>query len=163
MATKIEPLGLEEDASLLEDFSKIPSIGKVWMFPTGEEVKVSMEMSQKDIPQNSSRKNLVHFMLNKQTVQNMEADTFGSIAMPDIIFASPSPSGNKTFVAKKSDSKKEIILQIWNRASMESELIIPEKLHGPLMNDGWFGNGASWSPDESMIAYVAEVCSHVVV
>ena len=30
-------------------------------------------------------------------------------------------------------------------------------LHGSVYNDGWFGNGAAWAPDEDRLAYVAEV------
>lgn len=156
-STKIEPLGMEVEASLLEDFSRIPSIGKVWMFPTGEEAKVSMEISQKDVPKNSNRKTFVHFLLHDQSLKEQEAETFVSIEMPDILFMSPSPSGSKTFVAKKVDDKKETTIQIWNRASLEYEITIPERLHGPVVNDGWFGNRASWSSDESLVAYVAEV------
>ncbi len=37
------------------------------------------------------------------------------------------------------------------------ELLVPKKLHGGVYNDGWFGNGAAWSSDESRVAYVAEV------
>ncbi len=37
------------------------------------------------------------------------------------------------------------------------ELIVPKKQHGGVYNDGWFGGGAAWSPDESRLAYVAEV------
>lgn len=158
MATNTEPLGSEEDASLLEHFSKIPSIDQVWMFPSGCDAKVSMELSQKDVPQNSNRKIMVNFTLNKQVVHDKEADTFITMEMPNVVFTSPSPSGKKVFVAKMSESKKETIIQIWNRASVEYELIIPEKLHGPMVNDGWFGNRASWSHDELLVAYVAEVC-----
>ncbi len=37
------------------------------------------------------------------------------------------------------------------------ELLVPKKQHGGVYNDGWFGSGAAWSPDESRLAYVAEV------
>lgn len=36
-------------------------------------------------------------------------------------------------------------------------LQVPKALHGSIYNDGWFGSGAAWSPDESRLAYVAEV------
>ena len=42
------------------------------------------------------------------------------------------------------------------------ELFVPKKQHGGVYNDGWFGNGAAWSPDESRLAYVAEVSFPVV-
>ena len=34
---------------------------------------------------------------------------------------------------------------------------VPKTLHGSVYNDGWFGSGAAWSPDEDRLAYVAEV------
>jgi Acylamino-acid-releasing enzyme, N-terminal domain len=34
---------------------------------------------------------------------------------------------------------------------------VPKMLHGSIYNDGWFGSGAAWSPDEGRLAYVAEV------
>ena len=37
------------------------------------------------------------------------------------------------------------------------ELLVPKKQHGGVYNDGWFGSDAAWSPDESRLAYVAEV------
>lgn len=161
MFAKIEPPGMEEDSCLLEDFAKIPSIARVSMVPINDQVKVSMEISKKDIPQNSNRRNLVHFILNEQTIERQEAYTFVSMEMSEILFMSPSPSGNKIFVAKKPDTKKETVIQIWNGLSVEYELIIPEKLHGPIVNDGWFGCRASWSPDEALVAYVAEVSLNV--
>ena len=39
---------------------------------------------------------------------------------------------------------------------------MPNKQHGGVYNDGWFGSDAAWSPDESRLAYVAEVSLPVV-
>ena len=55
-----------------------------------------------------------------------------------------------------SENATSTILEIWDRSRVLNEIHVPTGLHGSVYNDGWFGNGAAWSPDESRIAYVAE-------
>lgn len=153
----IETPGMLEEESLLDSFTKIPSISKASMFDTEHGTRVSMEVSQRDVPANATRKSLLHFLLDEQTLQDGKAETFLSPLMESIVYMTPSPSGKKTFVVKKENEKKSVILQIYNRMSLEFEVVVPEKLHGPVVNDGWFGIGASWSKDERFIAYTAEV------
>ena len=153
----IETPGMLEEESLLDSFTKIPSISKASMFDTEHGTRVSVEVSQRDVPANATRKSLLHFLLDEQTLQDGKAETFLSPLMESIVYMTPSPSGKKTFVVKKENEKKSVILQIYNRMSLEFEVVVPEKLHGPVVNDGWFGIGASWSKDERFIAYTAEV------
>lgn len=153
----IETPGMLEEESLLDSFTKIPSISKASMFDTEHGTRVSMEVSQRDVPANATSKSLLHFLLDEQTLQDGKAETFLSPLMESIVYMTPSPSGKKTFVVKKENEKKSVILQIYNRMSLEFEVVVPEKLHGPVVNDGWFGIGASWSKDERFIAYTAEV------
>ena len=49
------------------------------------------------------------------------------------------------------------ILEVWGQGRLLRELHVPSKQHGSLYNDGWFSLGPAWSPDETRIAYVAEV------
>ena len=53
-------------------------------------------------------------------------------------------------------------LEIWMGNRVVKELVVPKKQHGGVYNDGWFGSGAAWSPDESRLAYVAEVSLPVI-
>lgn len=55
------------------------------------------------------------------------------------------------------------VVEVWGRGAVLQELHVPKALHGAVYNDGWFGAGAAWSPDESRVAYVAEVGGGVVV
>lgn len=48
----------------------------------------------------------------------------------------------------------------WTGSRLEAELAVPKGLHGALVNDGYFASGAAWSPDESAVAYTAEVGQH---
>lgn len=151
--------GMEHEAKVYEAFTSIPSIGKVWLNPAADQrrAKVTMEVVQKDVPQNAVRKSVIHFVTDDTSEGNKEhLDTFTSSSLDNVIFSSPSPSGSKTLVVRKGDGDKGSVIQIWNRATVEYELVIPEKLHGPIVNDGWFGNRASWSADEMYVAYVAE-------
>jgi acylaminoacyl-peptidase len=51
-----------------------------------------------------------------------------------------------------------MVLQLLLRLNdIECEMQVPKTLHGSVYNDGWFGSGAAWSPDEDRLAYVAEV------
>ena len=150
--------GLDREAMVYEALTSIPSIGKVWMNPTMDKkgVKLSMEVIQKDVPQNAVRKSLVHCLIDASQPKVQHLDTFWSTSLDNMVFQSPSPSGSKMLVVRKSDGDKGSVLQIWNQATVEYELVVPEKLHGPIVNDGWFGSRASWSADESFVAYVAE-------
>lgn len=160
LATEIETPGMEQQASLLSDFASIPSISAVWAFEGYRGVRVSMELTQRDLPGNMQRRFMSQFQLDDQTLEGGQVDISLPQEMKDTTFIAPSPSGSKMIVVKEGGSEKSsAILQVWNRLSMEYELVVPEKMHGSVMNDGWFGSRASWSADEAFVAYVAEVCA----
>lgn len=50
-----------------------------------------------------------------------------------------------------------IVLQLWSGGRLAWEIHAPKSLHGSLVNDGYFSKGVAWSPDESGVAYIAEV------
>ncbi len=64
-----------------------------------------------------------------------------------MLIVRPAGNGNKETSA---------ILEIWDRSRVLQEIHVPASLHGSIYNDGWFGSGACWSPDETRLAYVAE-------
>ena len=67
--------------------------------------------------------------------------------------------GKRTLVVRGGAEGNSCALEVWMGSRVLKELAVPKKLHGAVYNDGWFGIGAAWSPDESRIAYVAEVIS----
>ena len=67
--------------------------------------------------------------------------------------------GNKVFTVTKGDGTDAAVFEIWVGPKCISRLNVPDTLHGDVINDGLFSGGASWSYDESKIAYVAEVRS----
>ena len=64
-------------------------------------------------------------------------------------------AGRRTLVVRSGD--KTTTLEIWSSTRLLCELSVPASVHGGVCNDGWFATGAAWSPDESRLAYVAEV------
>eukprot|EP00205_Picochlorum_sp_RCC944_P005741 CAMPEP_0182616430 /NCGR_PEP_ID=MMETSP1330-20130603/38217_1 /TAXON_ID=464278 /ORGANISM="Picochlorum sp., Strain RCC944" /LENGTH=113 /DNA_ID=CAMNT_0024836471 /DNA_START=73 /DNA_END=411 /DNA_ORIENTATION=- len=98
--------GLDREAMVYEALTSIPSIGKVWMNPTVDQhgVKVSMEVIQKDVPQNAVRKSLVHCLIDPCRSKTQHLDTFSSTSLDNVVFRSPSPSGSKALVVRKSDA-----------------------------------------------------------
>ncbi|KAI0565834.1 Prolyl oligopeptidase [Gracilaria domingensis] len=73
-------------------------------------------------------------------------------------YYSPTRSKLVRFTSKDESRTKEsaITAEIW---SSEGGLLkvweIPDTVHGPIFTDEWFGR-VTWSPDETMIAYVAD-------
>lgn len=60
-------------------------------------------------------------------------------------------------MARGGSEGTSAVLEVWGQGRLLRELHVPSKQHGPLYNDGWFSLGPAWSPNESRIAYVAEV------
>lgn len=79
---------------------------------------------------------------------------------PDVVLVSPSPSGCRMLVVRQSDGpgkdKEPTILEIWGGGRLLKEVEVPRSVHRGVFNDGWFADGAAWSPDESRVCYVAE-------
>lgn len=148
---------LEPFSKLLEDFCRIPSVSKCQMFEGKRGLRVALEISQRDLPSNSTRKAMTEFLLDDTVWEGQSVETSFPIELKDVLFTSMSPSGRKMLIGKAGEDKNSATLQMWNRVGLDFELVVPEEVHGKLVHDGWFGCGASWSPDESLVAYVAEV------
>lgn len=61
-------------------------------------------------------------------------------------------------VGKESEGT---ILEVWEGSRLLKEVAVPDKLHGKVYNDNWFGTGAAWDKDERCVAYVAEVPTYL--
>lgn len=149
--------GTEAAAALLEAFAQVPTISRGWAFPESDGVSISLQMTQRNLPANSQRKYLTHFQLNEAVLELGEVATHLPVDLKDALMVAPSPSGKHMLVARPGSNDTSVILEIWSKSRVLKELHVPSKLHGSIYNDGWFGTGAAWSPDESRVAYVAEV------
>ncbi|KAL4526114.1 hypothetical protein Ndes2526B_g01069 [Nannochloris sp. 'desiccata'] len=156
------PDGIEDSAALLQSFASIPSLAKAWAFPSTDGVRISIQHSQRNLPANAQRKFLTHFSLNEAVLEHGEADTSLPLDLRDALMVSPSPSGKHMLIVRPASAGNgnkdtSAILEIWDRSRVLQEIHVPCSLHGSMYNDGWFGSGAAWSPDETRLAYVAEM------
>jgi acylaminoacyl-peptidase len=134
-------------------------------------IRLTLQISQRDLPNNSQRKSVLSVPVNESVLET--GFTHASMSPPtqlcsDILLYSPSPSGRRTLIIKKPSSStnssrtgtvtsSSVIIEVWNGISLEKELVVPDSLHGTVLNDGWWATGASWNHDESSVTYVAEV------
>jgi len=51
----------------------------------------------------------------------------------------PSPSGLKLLVIRNPENESPTKFEIWNSSQVEKEFHIPQKVHGSVYVDGWFG------------------------
>ncbi|KAK9803410.1 hypothetical protein WJX72_008476 [[Myrmecia] bisecta] len=153
-ALRDEPQGMESEARLLTVLTEIPTISKAWCYPgTGSNVQVTIQRTQRNLPANKQRAYLSSFTLNKGLTA-----VGGSfpVELKDVQLLSLSPSGKRHFIVRAGSDSASALLEIWGGGRLLKELSVPKSVHGPVYNDGWFGVGAAWSPDERRIAYVAE-------
>ena len=154
---KEEPCCREEDVELLKAFLDVPTASKAWAFPCREGVHVALQMSQKNLPGNSQRKWMTQFQLTEAVLEAGEAEIGLPVELSGATMVAPSPSGKKLVIAKSGkDDKNAATLEVWNRGKLMMEIDVSSEMHGAIYNDGWFGCGATWSPTEKEIAYVAE-------
>lgn len=80
---------------------------------------------------------------------------------PDVVMTCPSPSGCRMLVVRQSEAneKAPTVLEIWGGGRLLKETEVPRSVHRGVFNDGWFANGATWSPEEDRVCYVAEAPS----
>lgn len=155
-----EPEEMEEEANLLDAFAKVPTLSRGWAHtasgPDGG-VRITLQFAQRNLPENTQRKFMTNFLLNERVLGHGTLETSMPVDLGNATLVSPSPSGQMQLIVRPgSSSDTSSVLEIWNRSRLTLELHVPEALHGPICNDGWFGTGAAWSPDETLVAYVAE-------
>lgn len=168
-----DPVGGEETASLLEAFLSVPELKSASTTAAGDGVRVALTWSQRSLPANAHRRFVSSLALNEAVLEHGILDvTPPQEVSSGIVLSSPSPCGCYTLIARSpspgaADSSANgsgggaaatsTLLEVWGRSRLVHDLAVPSTLHGPVMNDGWFGVGAAWSPDGTRVVYVAEV------
>jgi len=76
---------------------------------------------------------------------------------PATEFTSPSRERVVKFTQKGAGGKDAsgVDIQVWRNNILEASWSVPDKIHGSVYSDSWFG-GVAWSPDENLFIYVAD-------
>lgn len=93
---------MEAEARLLEAFSDLPSAARAWAFPaaTHDGVRVSLQLSQRNLPANAQRKSLTSFLLNEAVLEAGEVDASLPVEQTGVLLYAPSPSGRRALVVR---------------------------------------------------------------
>ncbi|PAN47302.1 hypothetical protein PAHAL_9G250600 [Panicum hallii] len=165
-ANKGLPLGMDatmvdeyaSQSKLLQEFVKIPSFGKAWIFNSKDENKsrAVVSISQSDLLGNKRRKFLLNSHISKSASKSVDFQWSPfPTEISGVSAVIPSPSGEKLLLVRNSEDDSPTKLEIWGPCQLENEIHIAKSVHGSLYTDEWF-EGISWNQDETFIAYVAE-------
>ncbi|OEL33391.1 Acylamino-acid-releasing enzyme 1, partial [Dichanthelium oligosanthes] len=165
-ADKGLPLGMDltmvdeyaSQSKLLQEFVKIPSFGKAWIFNSKDEntSRAVVSISQSDLLANKRRKFLLNSQISKSASKSVDFQWSPfPTEISGVSAVIPSPSGEKLLLVRNSEDDSPTKLEIWGPCQLENEIHIAKSVHGSLYNDEWF-EGISWNQEETFIAYVAE-------
>jgi len=145
-------------SKLLQEFVKIPTIGKAWIFNSKDDdmSKAVVSIGKSDLLANKRRQFLLNTHISKSPSKSVD---FQWSPFPTEISGVsaivPSPSGEKLLLVRNSEDDSPTKLEIWGPCQLENEIHIAKSVHGSLYTDEWF-EGISWNQEETFIAYVAE-------
>ncbi|CAN6311156.1 unnamed protein product [Urochloa humidicola] len=160
------PLGMDatmvdeyaSQSKLLQEFVKIPSFGKAWIFNSKDEntSRAVVSIGQSDLLANKRRKFLLNSRISKSASKpvDFQWSPFPT-EISGVSAVIPSPSGEKLLLVRNSEDDSPTKLEIWGPCQLENEIHIAKSVHGSLYTDEWF-EGISWNQEETFVAYVAE-------
>lgn len=93
---------MEQESALLEAFASLPALGKGWAAPAagGHGARVTLQLSQRNLPANSQRKHLTTFHLNEAVLEAGEVEPSPPVEQSGVLLYAPSPSGRRTLVVR---------------------------------------------------------------
>ncbi|KAK8933434.1 hypothetical protein KSP39_PZI015418 [Platanthera zijinensis] len=147
----------ESQSKLLQEFCRVPSIDKAWIFKSdGGTSQVMFSISQMNYAANKKRKSILSSRIVKNWNQSVDFQWSPfPVEMDGVSAIIPSGSGSKLLVVRNKEDDSPTQLEIWGPAQLEKAIQIPRSVHGSIFVDGWF-EGISWNYEETHIAYVAE-------
>eukprot|EP00884_Botryococcus_braunii_P019747 jgi/Botrbrau1/6456/Bobra.0034s0031.1 len=166
LPVKEEPQGMENAAQLLQNLSEIPTIKSASCIssPSESGFTLAVHYAQRNLLANAMRQYICSYNVSAGFMEPGQVAPRPSLPLElkDVLLVSQSPSGKKVLLVRAGSGETEAaILEVWGASRLLKELRVPKTLHGSIFNDGWFGKGACWSPDESKLAYTAEVPASV--
>jgi len=142
------PLGMDgtmvdeyaSQSKLLQEFVKIPSFGKAWIFNSKDEntSRAVVSISQSDLLGNKRRKFLLNSHISKSASKsvNFQWSPFPT-EISGVSAVIPSPSGEKLLLVRNSEDDSPTKLEIWGPCQLENEIHIAKSVHGSLYTDEW--------------------------
>jgi acylaminoacyl-peptidase len=139
----LDPTTEEEYATqskLLQEFINIPSIDKAWIFNSDSGSQAMFALSQANLLANKKKKFMLSGHISNESNQsvNFHWAPF-PIEMTGASAFVPSPSGLKLLVIRNPENESPTKFEIWNSSQLEKEFHIPQKVHGSVYVDGWYG------------------------
>lgn len=97
-------------------------------------------MSQANLLANKRKKFMLSGHISKESNQsvNFHWAPF-PVEMTGASAFVPSPSGLKLLVIRNPENESPTKFEIWNSSQLEKEFHIPQKVHGSVYVDGWYG------------------------
>jgi len=153
-------------SKLLQEFVKIPTIGKAWIFNSKDGMhvccysfvfsfmkfrflivvwgsaddmsKAVVSIGQTDLLANKRRQFLLNSHISKSPSKSVD---FKWSPFPTEISGVsaviPSPSGEKLLLVRNSEDDSPTKLEIWGPCQLENEIHIAKSVHGSLYTDEW--------------------------
>lgn len=105
-----EPPGMQSEAALLESFASLPALGKGWAAPAASShgVRVTLQLSQRNLPANSQRKYLTTFHVNEAVLEAGEVEPSPPLEQSGVLLYAPSPSGRRTLVVRAGSGESSV-------------------------------------------------------
>lgn len=117
---------MEREAALLEAFAALPALGKGWAAPAsgGHGVRLTLQLSQRNLPANSQRKYLTTLHLNEAVLEAGEVEPSPPAEQSGVLLYAPSPSGRRTLVVRAGSGESsagasgKLGIAGWSRTSV---------------------------------------------
>ena len=157
-ATSMKDSTKQDTEEFLKYAAAAVDLSSVHFIPKSDGI-LSVIRSVRDLDKKGRQKYLYHIPL--------DGDRSSSYLLPPTLMEStiqirlPSPSGTKLMIVKQdsktsSDKDTTTTIEIWQGDALTRRIVISEKRHGPIINDGTGFGIPTWSPDETCILYAAE-------
>eukprot|EP00891_Asterochloris_glomerata_P009161 jgi/Astpho2/9161/Aster-07805 len=142
------PDGMQEEAHLLYELCKVPTISRVWCRGAGA-LQLTVQQTQHNLASNAKRT----YLRSVQVVPDQKTAVASlPVEQQGVQMMSVSPSGKRIFVVRAGTEGSSVMLEVWDSNRALQEFAVPKDLHGSVLNEAWFSNGAVWTPDESRAA-----------
>lgn len=118
--------------------------------------KVHSVWSQRDLIASRKRRFSTSYILSKDGKYDASPPTEIYESSTPTCHYSPSRERFLKFTSKNEGGEETVMVEVWNAdGGLDITWEVDRTIHGSIFTDEWF-NSVSWSPDEKMVAYIAD-------